>query len=254
MPSHGASRSSPRSSADPSVPVLLLAGLVATDLVLVAVSVGRLVVAGPSTGDPWLLDTQDGWAERFGYLQQAAIAVALIALALLVRRWIPAAFATVYVGALADDSLRLHSRLGTWLADGPDRHLWFPDGLLGLRASDLGELLVWGLLAVVPLTAAVLLHLRSDAATKRTSRVLAGLLIAYGFFGAVVDQVHDRLRDSSLANAVGVIEDGGELVALSVTVAYAAALLTSARLDRRTPPPDDQPTAGRSPVEPARAA
>jgi hypothetical protein len=236
------------------VPVPLLAGLVAVDLVLVAVSAGRLVVAGPGTSDPWLLDTQDGWAERFGYLQQAAIAVALIALAVLARRWIPAAFATVYVGALADDSLRLHQRLGTWLAEGPDRHLWFPDGLLGLRASDLGELLVWGLLAVVPLTAALLLHLRGDAATRRTSRVLAGLLTAYAFFGAVVDQLHDRVRDSVLGNAVGAIEDGGELVALSVTVAYAGALLTSARADRRSPAPDDDPTAGRDLVQPARAA
>jgi len=252
MPSHGAIRSAPR-SADPSVPVPLLAGLVAVDLVLVTASVRRLVVAGPSTSDPWLLDTQDGWAERFGYLQQAAIAVALIALALLARRWIFAAFATVYLGALADDSLRLHSRLGTWLADGPDRHLWFPDQLLGLRASDLGELLVWGLLAAVPLTAALLLHVRGDAATRRTSRVLAGLLTAYVFFGAVVDQLHDRVRDSSLGDAVGVIEDGGGRGALSVTVSYAAALLTWARADRRTPPPGEQSTSGRVLVQPVRA-
>src|SRR3712207_1794080 len=126
MSSRAASRAPARSRWRSHVSIPLLAALLPVDLVLVAASVTRLVVSGHSYTDPWLLETDGGWAERFGYLQQAAIAALLVCLALLARRWIFAAFAVVYASALADDSLRLHENKGAWLVERLDNRLWFP--------------------------------------------------------------------------------------------------------------------------------
>jgi hypothetical protein len=208
-----------------SMPVLI--ALVVVDLVFVAASVWHLA-RGERTG-PWVLETDGGFAEQFGYLQQGAAALLLLTLALVTRRAVFAAWGSLYACALADDSLRLHENKGAWLADRIGEHLWFPDGLLGLRANDLGEILVWGLLAVLPLAAVVLLHRRSDPATRRASWGVAALLILYVFCGGVVDQFHVLVMDTPIGDAVGTLEDGGEMIALSLSVAFVVGLLAAAR-------------------------
>jgi hypothetical protein len=211
-------------------PLPVLVALVAVDLALVGVSVARLVTAGPSLTDPWLLETDGGWAEHAGYAQQATVALLLLALCWATRHLVWAAYALVFVSALADDALRLHENEGAWLADRLAARLWFPpDGFLGLRANDLGELLVWGLLAVVPLTAAVLLHRRADARNRRASLGMAGLLAAYVFFGAVLDQVHVLFLDSWFGDVLGTLEDGGELLVLSASVVFVLGRLLGVR-------------------------
>jgi hypothetical protein len=219
-----------RTGLDRLGPVPLLAALVGVDLALVCASVVRLVTAGPSLTDPWLLETDRGWAECAGYAQQAVLAVLLLALAGLTRHLVWAAYAVLFASALADDALRLHENEGAWLADRLAAHLWFPpDGFLGLRADDLGELLVWGLLAAVPVAAAVLLHRRSDHWNRRASHGMAVLVAAYVFFGAVLDQAHVLVLDSWLGDVLGTLEDGGELVVLSASVVYVVGRLAALR-------------------------
>lgn len=211
-------------------PVRVLAVLLAVDLALVAASVVRLATAGPSLTDPWLLETDRGVAEYVGYAQQAVLVVLLLGLCLVTRHLVWAAYAAVFLSALADDALRLHETKGAWLAEQLAQDLWFPpDGFLGLRANDLGEMLVWGLLAVVPVAAAVLSHRRSDRWNRRAGLGMAGFIAAYVFVGAVLDQAHVLVQDSWLGDVVGTLEDGGELVVLSATVVYALGRL----LDRR---------------------
>lgn len=218
-----------RTAAWLSRPVLV--ALVVADLAFIGVSVWYMAL-GDRTG-PWVLETDGGHAEQFGYLQQGAIAALLLVLALVTRRGVFVAWGSLYASALADDSLRLHETKGAWLADRVGEHLWFPDGLLGLRANDLGEILVWGLLAVLPLTAAVLLHRRSDPCTRRDSLGIAALLALYIFFGGIVDQLHVLVMDTPIGDAVGTIEDGGEMIALSLTLAFAIGLLAAARQRRQ---------------------
>jgi hypothetical protein len=206
-------------------PTPLLVALVAVDLALIAASVVRLVVAGHSLTDPWLLETDGGRAEDFGYLQEAALVILLLILWRVSRRLVWAPYAAIFACALADDSLRLHERKGAWLAE----KLSFPEGVFGLRADDLGEMFVWGLLAVGPLVAVVLLHRRSDAWTRRASLGMAATVAAYVFFGAVLDQAHVLVLDSWMGDVMGTLEDGGELVALSVAVVYVVGRLTAVR-------------------------
>jgi hypothetical protein len=220
-------------------PVPLLAALVAVDLALVVAAAVRLATSGPSLTDPWLLETDGGWAEYAGYTQQAVLVVLLLALGWVTRHLVWVAYAVLFACALADDALRLHENRGAWLADRLAVRLWFPpDGFLGLRADDLGELLVWGLLAAVPVAAAVLLHRRGDRRNRRASIGMAGLVAAYVFFGAVLDQVHVLFLDSWLGDVLGTLEDGGELLVLSTTVVYVVGRLLAARTtaERAAPP------------------
>ena len=239
MTTETAPRPTGRARARSMGPGPLLAVLLAVDIALVVVSVVRLAVAGPSLTDPWLLETDGGWAEYVGYAQQAALAVLLLVLCWSTRHLVWAAYAAVFLSALADDSLRLHENKGAWLADRLAARGWFPpDGFMGLRADDLGELVVWGLLAAVPVFAALLLHRRSDRWNRRASLGMAGLIAAYVFFGAVVDQAHVLVLDTWLGDVVGTVEDGGELVVLSVSLAYVVGRLIAAR--RRIPELDDR--------------
>ncbi|RZU34458.1 hypothetical protein [Blastococcus saxobsidens] len=223
-------------------PMPLLAALVAVDLALVVTSVVRLVTAGPDDGDPWLLETDRGVAEFAGYAQQAALVVLLLALCRLTGHLVWVAYALVFLGALADDYLRLHESKGAWLAEQLSQDLWFPaDGFLGLRANDLGEMIVWGLLGVVPILAAILLHRRSDGWNRRASLGMAALLGAYVFFGAVLDQVHVLFLGSWLGDVVGTLEDGGELLVLSASVGYVVGRLLAAGRHRTPQLPESTP-------------
>ena len=206
----------------------VLVALVAVDVRLVLHAV-ELLAGGVERAHPWLLTTEGGWPERWGYAQQAATALLLVTVAVLRRRWLFAAWAAVFAMALADDALQLHERLGRRLAE-----RWeLPQGVLGLRAQDLGELAVWGLLAVVPLTVVVVLHLRADRRTRREGLAVAAVVALYALLGIGADQLHVLFGDGPHAGALTVLEDGGELVALSLAVAVAVLLAARGRQAQR---------------------
>jgi hypothetical protein len=58
---------------------------------------------------------------------------------------------------------------------------------------------------------------------------MAVLVAAYVFFGAVLDQVHVLFLDSWFGDVLGTVEDGGELVVLSVSVTYVLGRLADRR-------------------------
>jgi hypothetical protein len=70
--------------------------------------------------------------------------------------------------------------------------------------------------------------------------VLFGIVV---FFGAFVDMVHMAVRERVLRHALGIIEDGGEMFAMSLVCWFVISLLQTpgrppallARLTRATP-------------------
>jgi hypothetical protein len=220
---------------------LVLAVLLVTDLLLIAASL-EAQRRGWSDGRyrQWLLRVEGGWPEQFGYAKEAGCAALLLLVRRRTREGVFAAWAAVFACALVDDRLQVHERAGRLLA----RHLPLPERFAGLREQDLGELAVWGLLGVLPLVAVVVLHRRSPGHVRAASRGMAVVVAGFVFFGVVVDQVHSMTLGGPLDRGLGVLEDGGELVMLSVAVWYAGALLAAAR--RTGPAPEDQ--------DPARAS
>ena len=229
----------PRAGSGPS---FVLAVLLVADLLLIAASL-EAQRRGWSDGRyrQWLLRAEGGWPEQFGYAKQATCAALLLLLRRRTGGGVFAAWAAVFACALVDDRLQVHERVGGVVA----RQLPVPE-LAGLREQDVSELAVWGLVGVVPLVVVALLHRRSSGDVRAASRGMAVVLAGYAFFGVVVDQFHALALGGPLDRGLGVLEDGGELLLLSVAVWYAGALLAAAR--RTEPALADQDPA-RAPAE-----
>lgn len=67
---------------------------------------------------------------------------------------------------------------------------------------------------------------RADPAARALTMALVPAFAVLVFFGAGVDMIHSLVRDRAHRYAVGVIEDGGETLAMSllVAIAYIAAV------------------------------
>jgi len=123
---------------------------------------------------------------------------------------------------LFDDALEIHEQGGAFFVDALGL-----SGAAGLRAQDIGELLVWSLLGLPVLALLAWGALSKSAVGKPTFWVFIGLIAALMFFAIVVDAAHSALprtlfRDISYANQlIGIVEDSGEMVVLSIMLAVA---------------------------------
>jgi hypothetical protein len=155
-----------------------------------------------------------GFAELFQYTKILAIVLLLAGIALRAGyRYL--IWCSLFFYFLLDDALQLHERLGAAVAAG----LEFPPAFQ-LRAQDLGELTV---VAGVGVPFAVLLALvwwRADESFRRDSRELALLVGGLAVVGVVLDMLNMMLRVPLLAGLIGVLEDGGEMVMMSLICWY----------------------------------
>jgi hypothetical protein len=166
----------------------------------------------------WGLSEDRAIPELYGYAMQAVIVVVLVVLAARAHRNVFLAWGAVYLVVLLDDALRLHEEGSHWLAR------TFPTGIGSVLREDLGELVVWAGLGLVPLVAVAVTHLRAapeDRAVSRTIAVLFGLLL---FCAIVLDVVHATLGYGLLGWVLAAAEDGGELLTLGLTLAFLVGL------------------------------
>ena len=212
-----------------------LAVLLFVDVLVLAVVLVRSPVLQSSvpalsqafSSESWSIQQDNSYPELYGYAKELAAAVLLVVLAVVTRESVHAAWALVFVVVLLDDALLLHERVGEWTA----ATLAFPDEVLGVRGRDLGELIGWGLMAAVPLVAVVVAHRRAGTGARALSRALVVLIAALVFFAVVVDQLHVALyEEGQRAGVLGVAEDGGELLVLSVVVAVIVGAVSAERL------------------------
>ncbi len=165
-----------------------------------------------------------GFGEWFQYLKAGTIALLLIR----ARRTIPVAWwwAGLFVYLLLDDAFAVHEAFGRFIAG----VVTLP-AVGAVRPSQLGELLLFAAVGLVFAGALAALVRRGDAASRTLTLKLGLPFAALVFFGVFVDVVHSFLADPSYRYAVGVIEDGGEMLAMSVLVAVAYSLRP---IDRRS--------------------
>ena len=200
--------------------------LLAVDGALLAVHIVQRIVSGRDeeallAATRLSLSTERGVGELFGYGQTALV----IALLLLLWRASGRAgrvyigWAVVFTTVLLDDSLQVHEAGGRFVV----RHL---DGeVAGLDPEQLGELMTWALLSLLPLLLVAVLHRTSPRPARQRSWVLGALVGALIFFGAGVDTLHDVVDDHhTVAWLVGSVEDGGELLVMSLIAAFAVAM------------------------------
>lgn len=200
---------------------LAVALLVFDGLLILANVVLGLLKLQSATVDyygPWNLSMDGSYGELFDYLK-TALGVLLLIVAR-VRSPQPAysAWAAVFALVVADDALQLHEQ-----AEGALGGLLHLRGWLGLRPEDVASLFIVSGIAAVLVPALVTAHVRSDTLARRHSLLLAACFVLLGLFAVGFDLLHSELDQravgSSIVSLAGLVEDGGEMVALSLACA-----------------------------------
>ena len=175
----------------------------------------------------WLTPDRDVWKmlsifydrsfpEMFGYLKWIATAVLLVMAGRRLEQPVLYWLAALVTFMLLDDSLRLHENLAGWL-----RESFTLPRIAGLREQDSGELIFAAGFVVLLLLPLILRILRSDLAGQRMAVGFLVLLVLFGLCAVVFDMLHSAMPDGWMRESMGFLEDGGEMIAQSLMVAYA---------------------------------
>lgn len=169
----------------------------------------------------WRLNLHLGYGEWWQYVKAAVISGMLAAAYRLCRAPIYLAWTAAYCFVLLDDALEVHERGGRLFASLLDLQAGF-----GLRAVDVGELLTWSIFGTALLAFGSWAYRRSNATARLRSIKLAycfGLLV---FFGGFIDMANIVLSHTVFHfRGTGLMEDGGEMLVLSLTCAYTINLM-----------------------------
>ena len=216
----------PQGSAFMTFHIPAMLGLLLADFVLILVHalLGALSVTGAIAFFPDALRIDRDWSvgEVLNYAKWLALAGISAVLFHQQKAVIFLAFASLCVIALLDDSLQLHERYGIILTDALLQGLRLPNGsgeiiFLALEGTVIAGPLVYGWIV-------------APSPVRRQIMSLFLLLGGAVFCGVAVDFVHAQAAGGSIkAGILGIIEDGGEMVFLSLTASHAASLLVRTR-------------------------
>ena len=167
--------------------------------------------------NPLLALTRDrGYPEMYQYIKESWIVVLLFSMLIRTRAAGYSVWALLFLYLLFDDALKIHETFGGYIAV----RLEFTP-FRGLRAQDFGELAVSAMAAALLLTSLILFYVRGLGAFRQVTRHLLLLLLALAFFGIFVDMLHVTAeRGSKVYDLLGAVEDGGEMVVMSVVAWY----------------------------------
>ena len=200
-----------------------------------------LKAAGTSAGIDFLDIESDGsLPEIFNYAKLGAVVLLLIAASRLARLGPFLVIALCFAIALLDDSLSLHERFGPQLAE----TLGLPT-IAGIGSDHVGEFLFLAVIGGFFATTLWLGWRRVQGALRRTYLQFVILLCLLGFFAGAVDALHQVVYSFSKVGSgiVGLIEDGGEMIVITLTTGLAALLYVRAKAGDGLSTPD----AGQSP-------
>ena len=154
-----------------------------------------------------------GYAEIYQYIKEYWIMLLLFGMAIKRKHLVYFAWSLLFLYFLLDDSLQIHERLGSDLAN----YFEF-QSVYQLRALDYGELVVSMFFGVFLFSFIGFSYLYSDSTAKLVSKHLFILILFMVFFGVLVDMVHSAIPWGKSIS--GLIEDGGEMMIMSVILWY----------------------------------
>lgn len=158
------------------------------------------------------LEADNGYAERYQYLKYVGIMVLLSCLCVKRKRLSFLPWILLFAYFLADDAWQLHEELGAWIAE---RIPYQPP--FRLRTQDLGELLVSAVAGLILLPSFLATYYFGPPSVRKIFHDLLLFLALLLAFAVGVDMVHATFIGSPRIELVlGVIEDGGELIAISL--------------------------------------
>lgn len=161
-----------------------------------------------------------GYPEIFVYIKYVSASVLLAWIWSKTRCNGYLAWMVVFVYFFADDALKIHERVGGLMALKMEFHPPF-----NMRLQDFGELAVSAMAGTLLLVFLMLAYWRSSSAFRKVSSDMLVLILLLVFFGVVIDMAHSAIKVGGLwAGALGILEDGGEMVASSLILWYVYAL------------------------------
>lgn len=167
----------------------------------------------------WSLELDRTYPEQVQYGLAGLTAAVLLALYSLRRALTYLGWTLAFLFILIDDSFSLHERFTEMFIVTTGAY-----PVLGLEAEVYAASILWGLVGLL-LAVFLTLGYRRDKASRAFSRSLGYLLIALFICGGVLDALH-LLADGAdvdrpVTFALGTLEDGGELIIMSLAPALA---------------------------------
>lgn len=212
----GSSGHAHRASLTPRAPYILLAVLLAGDLLFMTLHWLHLHTSLlPS--ELWSIERDGSFGEMYQYLKYMGIGLALAHLYRGTRLPVLLGWIGVFAFLLLDDSMRIHERFGLGMV----AWIHLPD-FGGLRGRDIGELIFAGLVIAILAPVLTLGYVRGSLTSRALTADLTFLLSALAACAIGGDTIHRLLSGTPLNTLAGMMEDGGEMIALSLTGFYIA--------------------------------
>jgi hypothetical protein len=218
------------------VPKMLLFLLLGGDVAFIGIHVlyKTSVLADPL----YALDMDRGYAELFQYIKEYWIILLLLVLGALRRSMTYPALAAVFAVLLVDDCFHLHETHGFRLA-----RLLPADLPGGVPPGAIGELLVLAALGLPIVALVAVSYFRADARDRRFMATIVGLGALLVFFGVGVDLAASLVHGTRAEPVLNTVEDGGEMVVMSVIVWTVFQTTVADWARRRAPTPGPNPAA-----------
>ena len=200
----------------------LLALLILTDAGFAVLHIFRTV--GYLQLDEFLVSTERGYAEIFQYVKELWCSLILLLIAFKERSWLALMWALLFGYFFLDDSIGIHEQTDTWFGD----VISFPS-VAGVAPADVWQVAT-SLLVAFFFFVLIYFSYRASSHTRMRSRSpqLLTWVVLLAFFGVGVDAFHSLFRGrSGLDEALGLLEDAGEMVSMSVLLALIWSELTS---------------------------
>ena len=198
------------SRADARRAFILGAGLLLVDVVFILLDV--LLHKGVLHDQRFAITRERGFGEWLQYAKMLGLVVMLLS----VCRTNTAAsvWAGLFAYLLVDDAFEVHERVGAAIAP-----LMALPQVGSVRPGQLAELLVFGVVGVAFVMALAVVLRRGHPNARGLSMTLAIPFALLAFFGSAMDLAHSMLRGHGFYYTGGLVEDGGEMVSMSVLAA-----------------------------------
>jgi len=172
----------------------------------------------------FLVLTQDkSFAEIFQYFKYALFIGITIYLIIKEKSYAYISWILLFLFMLLDDSLSLHEFAGEYLAG---KYNFQPK--FELRAVDFGELIFMALAGLIVLFTLGMTYFKSGAVFRKRTHSILFLLGFLVLFGVGFDMLHEILGENlKVGFVIGLIEDGGEMIIVTIMVCYVYQLLKS---------------------------
>ena len=170
---------------------------------------------GFTSNHSFSIDLDRGYAEIFQYIKTYWIAILLVVLAVRLRSILYFIWSALFLYLLVDDFYQIHEEWWKIISN----KLAF-ESRFNLRAQDFGELAVSATVGFVFLICIGMAYYFGDRLSRQISKKLIVMLFGLALFGIIVDMLHIAMWNATLDPIFVILEDGGEMVMMSVIACF----------------------------------